>query len=43
MQVAPDVKLLLFSASGFDGRLRAAARASRDVELVDLDRLYTGE
>jgi uncharacterized protein len=40
--VAPDVKLAVFSASGFDRALLAASRSRRDVELVDLERLYTG-
>ena len=38
-----DVKLAVFSASGFDRSLLAAARDRHDVELIDLDRLYTGE
>ncbi len=41
--VAADVKLAVFSASGFDRALLAAARRRSDVELVDLERLYTGE
>jgi hypothetical protein len=41
--VATDVKLAVFSASGFDRTLLAAARRRSDVELVDLERLYTGE
>jgi hypothetical protein len=41
--MAPTVKLVVFSASGFDRALRIAARERGDVELVDLDRLYTGE
>jgi hypothetical protein len=36
------VKLLLFSASGFDRTLLADARGRQDVELIDLERLYTG-
>lgn len=40
----PDgVKLLLFSRSGFNTDLLAEAGARVDVELVDLERLYTGE
>jgi hypothetical protein len=41
--VARSVKLAVFSASGFDRTLLAAARRRNDVELVDLKRLYTGE
>lgn len=41
--VARDVKLAVFSASGFDRALLAAARRRNDVELVDLERLYTGD
>lgn len=37
-----NATLLLFGRSGFDGELRAAAEERRDVELVDLDRLYSG-
>ncbi|WP_200902560.1 MULTISPECIES: hypothetical protein [Protofrankia] len=37
-----DVKLLLFSRSGFTPALAADAATSSDVELVDLARLYTG-
>ncbi len=40
--VAADVKLAVFSASGFNRALLAAARNRSDVELVDLERLYTG-
>lgn len=39
---AIDGKLLLFSASGFEHNLRSAAGKRADVELIDLDRLYTG-
>ncbi len=35
-------KVLLFSASGFERNLTAAARGRADVELVDIDRLYSG-
>ncbi len=38
----PTTKLLLFSATGFDRNLLAAAEAREDVELVDLDRMYRG-
>jgi len=41
--VKADVKLVVFSASGFDPALLAAAHNRDDVELVDLDRLYAGE
>lgn len=37
-----DVKLIVFSAGGFDRALLTVARQRDDVELVDLDRLYTG-
>ena len=40
--VEDDVKLLVFSSSGFDPGLHTAAHGRGDVELVDLDRLYTG-
>ncbi|MGI9017722.1 MAG: AAA family ATPase [Euzebya sp.] len=39
---AVDSKLLLFSASGFEHNLRSAADNRADVELFDIDRLYTG-
>jgi hypothetical protein len=35
-------RLLLFSRSGFEPDLREAARRRSDLELVDLDRIYTG-
>jgi hypothetical protein len=38
---AADAKLLLFSASGFDHTLLAAAERP-DVELIDMARLYRG-
>lgn len=41
--VSQDAKLALFSASGFDRALLAAARGREDVELVDLERLYAGQ
>jgi hypothetical protein len=41
--VEDDVKLIVFSASGFDRALFAIAHDRSDVELVDLDRLYAGE
>lgn len=41
--VDAGVKLAVFSASGFDRGLQAASRRRSDVELVDLERLYTGE
>jgi AAA+ ATPase superfamily predicted ATPase len=41
--VQDDVKLIVFSASGFDRALLATAHERRDVELVDLERLYVGE
>jgi len=42
-EVAKDAKLLVFSAGGFERRLLTAARSREDVELVDLDRLYSGD
>ena len=36
-------RLLLFSRSGFDADVIAHARQRRDVELVDLERLYGGD
>ncbi|HEX3693475.1 MAG TPA: ATP-binding protein [Solirubrobacteraceae bacterium] len=41
--LAPGVKLLVFSAGGFDRALSAAAQRRADVELVDLERLYRGD
>lgn len=40
---ARPVRLLLFSRAGFDADLRREADISGDVELVDLERLYTGD
>lgn len=40
---AEGVKLLLFCGGGFDRKLRAAAKTRRDLELVDLERLYGGD
>ena len=37
-----QTRLLLFSLAGFDPSLREVAKSRRDVELVDLDRLYQG-
>jgi uncharacterized protein len=39
---ARGVKLLLFSAAGFDSRLEALAASRADVELIDLGRMYAG-
>lgn len=39
---AGQARLLLFGRGGFDGELHQAARRRTDVELVDLDRLWTG-
>ncbi len=36
-------RLLLFSRAGFDRELTGLAAARRDVELVDLERLYAGD
>jgi hypothetical protein len=40
--LASEVKLAVFSASGFDRALPTAASKRGDVERVDLERLYTG-
>ena len=40
---AGHAKLLIFSATGFDGALIAAGAARADLELIDLDRLYGGQ
>jgi len=40
---ATKAKLLLFARSGFEADVRRKARQRRDLELVDLERLYTGE
>lgn len=40
---AADAHLLLFSARGFDANLERDASCRPDVELVDLDRLYSGD
>ncbi|MGD9702335.1 MAG: ATP-binding protein [Acidimicrobiia bacterium] len=40
---ASSIRLLLFSANGFDAELTAAAQARSDLELIDLERLYGGE
>lgn len=40
--VTDSARLLLFARGGFDRDLVAAARERTDVELVDLDRLYSG-
>ncbi len=40
---AASAKLLLFSASGFDRNLVNDAHTRRDVELIDLERIYGGE
>jgi hypothetical protein len=41
--VAPaQVRLLLFSRSGFAPELQREGAARGDIELVDLDRLYNG-
>ncbi|MHB8294870.1 MAG: hypothetical protein ACYDH5_09670 [Acidimicrobiales bacterium] len=37
------MKLVVFSGAGFEGRLVKVACARDDVELVDLERLYTGD
>lgn len=39
---ADSAKLLLFSAAGFEGNLQRSAARRDDVELVDLDRIYSG-
>lgn len=40
---ASQAKILLFGRAGFDSDLGSVARARRDVELVDLARLYEGD
>jgi hypothetical protein len=42
VEIAPQAKRLLFSATGFGPDLQAAADKRRNVELVDLHRLYDG-
>ena len=42
MRLPANVKLLLFSRTGFSKALHVAAARRGDVELVDLPRLYTG-
>lgn len=42
VRLAPRVKRLLFSATGFDPALHTAAAKRDDVELVDLERMYGG-
>ena len=39
----PAARLLLFSRAGFEPDLVTEAHPARDVELVDMDRLYSGE
>lgn len=40
---ASSARLLLFSANGFERNLVAAAKERKDVELIDLRRMYVGE
>ena len=40
---AESARLLLFSASGFEGNLTQQVAARNDVELINLERLYTGD
>jgi hypothetical protein len=40
---ASNARLLLFARSGFSTELEQEARRRRDVELVDLERLYDGD
>jgi len=42
MKLPSNVKLLLFSRAGFTDALHHVATRRDDVELVDLQRLYTG-
>ena len=42
-EATTDTKLMLFAASGFDHNLTATAETRGDIELVDLDRMYSGE
>ncbi len=39
----PSTRLILFSRAGFTTGLQREARKARDVELVDLERLYRGD
>jgi hypothetical protein len=41
-QAGPETKLLLFATKGFDRNLAAAAASRDDVELIGLERLYSG-
>ncbi len=41
-RAAPTVKRVLVARAGFTAELTRAARRRADIELVDLDRLYTG-
>jgi hypothetical protein len=40
---APDAKLLLACDAGFDRETERLARTRSDVELIDADRLLTGD
>jgi uncharacterized protein len=40
---AASARLLLFSARGFETQLRKEAQRRGDVELIDLERMYTGD
>lgn len=42
VSLSPTVKLLLFSAAGFDRDLTGQASDTSDLELIDLERLYAG-
>jgi hypothetical protein len=42
-KVEGDVRLLLFSRSGFTKELKASVARRDDIQLIDLERLYSGE
>lgn len=42
LQVPEPPKLLLFARGGFAARLQRVAESRPDVELIDMERLYTG-
>lgn len=42
-RAAPSVRRMLVARSGFSAELKRVVRTRADVELVDLDRLYSGE
>jgi uncharacterized protein len=42
-RASDSTRLVLFSGAGFSDELRDLAARASDIELIDLDRLYTGE